>query len=105
MSFSRANAETRRRATGKRWTIVGTHLCSAAEVIGLNKMIDAGAVQVPKTYLGDWDSLPDLHQAMWENRLPEMIGGLSNAVANHALPVTGLKSVEELWAAWNSEEQ
>lgn len=82
--------------------IVGTHLCSAAEVIGLNRMIDAGAVQVPKTFLGDWDTLPALHQAMWENRLPEAIGGLSNAVANHALPMAGLKSADELWAAWSN---
>lgn len=82
-------------------TIIGTHLCSAAEVIGLNNMIDSGAVQVPETFLGDWETLPALHQAMWENRLPEDTGGLSNAVANHALPMTGLKSADELWAAWS----
>lgn len=82
-------------------SIIGTHLCSAAEIIGLNRMISSGAVQVPKTYLGDWQALPELHQAMWENKLPERIGGLSNAVANHAVPTTGLKSADELWAAWN----
>ena len=85
-------------------SIIGTHLCSAAEVIHLNQMIDAGAAQVPSTFLGDWDSLPAMHQAMWENRLPEMIGGKSNAVANHAVPVSGLKTVDELWAAWILEE-
>jgi acrylyl-CoA reductase (NADPH)/3-hydroxypropionyl-CoA dehydratase/3-hydroxypropionyl-CoA synthetase len=84
--------------------IVGTHLCSAAEVIRLNRMIEAGAVQVPETFLGDWDTLPEMHQAMWENRLPEMTGGLSNAVANHAVPIPDLKTVDELWAAWSAEE-
>ncbi len=82
-------------------SIIGTHLCSAAEVIKLNQMIDAGAVTVPTTYLGDWDKLPDMHQAMWENRLPEMIDGLSNAVANHAVPALGLKSADDLWAVWS----
>ncbi len=84
-------------------SIIGTHLCSAAEVIRLNQMIDAGAVQVPVTYLGDWDTLPAMHQAMWENRLPEMIDGKSNAVANHAVPMPGLKTADELWAAWTLE--
>ncbi len=86
-------------------SIIGTHLCSAAEVLGLNRMIDAGVAQVPPAFLGDWETLPALHQAMWENRLPEMINGLANAVANHALPCAGLKSADELWAAWGTQAE
>ena len=80
--------------------IVGTHLSNAAEIAGLNRIIASGAVRVPTTYLGAWDELPTLHQAMWENRLPEATGGAAKAVVNHALPEAGLKTRDELLIAW-----
>lgn len=83
-------------------SILGTHLCNAAEVLGLNQMINAGAVTVPEPYLGDWDDTALLHQAMWENRLPELTNGAVKTVINHALPMTGLRSLDELLAAWIS---
>ncbi|MGK0500383.1 MAG: acrylyl-CoA reductase (NADPH)/3-hydroxypropionyl-CoA dehydratase/3-hydroxypropionyl-CoA synthetase, partial [Oceanicoccus sp.] len=79
-------------------TILGTHLCNAAEVLGLNQMIDAGAVNVPEPYLGEWDDSARLHQAMWENCLPEVTQGAVKTVINHALPITGLKNMDELLA-------
>ncbi|WP_051341665.1 AMP-binding protein [Azospirillum halopraeferens] len=80
--------------------IVGTHLCNAAEIAALNRIIASGAVQVPAVHLGAWDSLPALHQAMWENRLPEATGGAAKAVVNHALPEPGLTSRDDLLIAW-----
>ena len=81
-------------------SIIGTHLSNAAEIAGLNRVIASGAVRVPTTYLGAWDELPTLHQAMWENRLPEATGGAAKAVVNHALPEAGLTSRDELLIAW-----
>jgi len=81
-------------------SIIGTHLSNAAEIAGLNRVIASGAVKVPATHLGEWETLPALHQAMWENRLPEATGGASKAVVNHALPEPGLKSRDELLIAW-----
>ncbi|HYG87927.1 MAG TPA: AMP-binding protein [Azospirillum sp.] len=80
--------------------IIGTHLSNAAEIAGLNRVIASGVVRVPTTHLGAWETLPTLHQAMWENRLPEATGGASKAVVNHALPEPGLKSRDELLIAW-----
>jgi acrylyl-CoA reductase (NADPH)/3-hydroxypropionyl-CoA dehydratase/3-hydroxypropionyl-CoA synthetase len=80
--------------------IFGTHLCNAAEIVGLNRMINAGAVQVAEPHIADWKALPTVHQAMWENRLPEHTGGTSNAIVNHALPEAQLKSRDELLTAW-----
>ena len=80
--------------------IIGTHLSNAAEIAGLNRVIASGAVRVPATHLGAWDALPALHQAMWENRLPEATGGAAKAVVNHALPEAGLTSRDELLIAW-----
>ena len=85
-------------------SILGTHLCNAAEVVKLNRMISSGAVKVPEPYLGDWDEIANLHQAMWENRLPEATGGAAKAAINHALPRMGLKNLDELLAAWSSSE-
>jgi acrylyl-CoA reductase (NADPH)/3-hydroxypropionyl-CoA dehydratase/3-hydroxypropionyl-CoA synthetase len=81
-------------------TILGTHLCNAAEVVGLNSMINSGVVKVPEPYLGAWDDTAELHQAMWQNRLPEATGGAVKTVINHALPMPGLKTRDELLAAW-----
>lgn len=80
--------------------ILGTHLCNAAEVIHLNSMISSDAVTVPEPYLGDWGEIARLHQAMWENRLPEVTGGAVKAVVNHALPRAGLNNYDDLLAAW-----
>jgi acrylyl-CoA reductase (NADPH)/3-hydroxypropionyl-CoA dehydratase/3-hydroxypropionyl-CoA synthetase len=80
--------------------ILGTHLCNAAEVIALNRMISSGVVSVPEPYLGSWESSAELHQAMWENRLPEVTGGAVKSVINHAIPLRGLKNMDELLAAW-----
>ncbi|MDJ0894609.1 MAG: AMP-binding protein [Alphaproteobacteria bacterium] len=80
--------------------ILGTHLSNAAEIAGLNRMIASGALRVPPPYLGRWDELPALHQAMWENRLVEATGGAAKAVVNHALPEPGLKTRDALYAAW-----
>ncbi|MBP2294816.1 AMP-binding protein [Azospirillum rugosum] len=85
--------------------IVGTHLSNAAEIAGLNRIIASGAVRVPTTYLGAWDELPTLHQAMWENCLPEATGGAAKAVVNHALPEAGLKTKDELLIAWAGQAQ
>ncbi|MBF0394577.1 MAG: zinc-binding dehydrogenase, partial [Alphaproteobacteria bacterium] len=84
-------------------TIIGTHLCNAAEIAGLNRVIASGAVRVPETFLGGWRDLPGLHQAMWENRLPEAAGGLAKAVVGHALPEAGLKSRDDLMVAWSQK--
>lgn len=84
--------------------ILGTHLCNAAEVISLNRMISSGAVKVPPPYLGGWDETAQLHQAMWENCLPEVTGGAVKTVINHALPLPGLKSLDELLAAWSEAD-
>ncbi len=72
----------------------------AAEVARLNRMIDAGMIGVDAPYLGAWAELPEMHQAMWENRLPEHAGGAAKAVVNHALPQPGLKHRNDLFAAW-----
>ena len=37
---------------------------------------------------------------MWRNRLPKYSGGHAKAVVNHALPETGLKDRDALFAAW-----
>ncbi|MCB1753401.1 MAG: acetyl-CoA synthetase, partial [Gammaproteobacteria bacterium] len=81
--------------------IIGSHLNNAAEIVGLNAMIDAGSVRVPEPHLGAWTDLPALHQAMWENRLIEATGGAAKAVVNHALPEAGLKSRDALYIAWD----
>jgi acrylyl-CoA reductase (NADPH)/3-hydroxypropionyl-CoA dehydratase/3-hydroxypropionyl-CoA synthetase len=47
-----------------------------------------------------WNGLPEAHQSMWENRHAG-----STYVVNHALPVMGLRSKNELleyWAASNA---
>jgi len=80
--------------------IFGTHLSNAAEIAGLNRMVASGTVRIAEPYLGPWADLPALHQAMWENRLPEQTGGAANAVVNHALPEPGLTSRDDLLTAW-----
>jgi acrylyl-CoA reductase (NADPH)/3-hydroxypropionyl-CoA dehydratase/3-hydroxypropionyl-CoA synthetase len=68
------------------------------------KLINSAAVQVPKPYLGAWEDTSSLHQAMWENRLPEATQGSVKAVINHAPPMPGLRDMDELLAAWSASD-
>ncbi len=81
--------------------IRGTHLCNAAEVAALNRLIEAGMAALDPPYLAAWDELPEVHQAMWENRLPEYAKGAAKAVVNHALPEPGLRDRDDLLMAWD----
>jgi acrylyl-CoA reductase (NADPH)/3-hydroxypropionyl-CoA dehydratase/3-hydroxypropionyl-CoA synthetase len=75
--------------------ILGTHLCNAYEVARMNRMIDAGQLEVTPPTVVDWTELPAAHQAMWDNR---HVG--ATYVCNHALPAAGLRSRDELYEAW-----
>ena len=78
-------------------SILGTHLCNAAEVVRMNDMIAAGLLEVTDPVVVPWEGLPDAHQAMWENRHSG-----ATYVVNHALPAMGLRSKDallEMWAA------
>jgi acrylyl-CoA reductase (NADPH) / 3-hydroxypropionyl-CoA dehydratase / 3-hydroxypropionyl-CoA synthetase len=80
--------------------IFGTHLSNAYEVTLLNDQIDAGLLEVTSPLVVPFDELPTAHQAMWENR-----HAAGNYVANHALPLPGLKTKEELFEAWAGQSQ
>jgi acrylyl-CoA reductase (NADPH)/3-hydroxypropionyl-CoA dehydratase/3-hydroxypropionyl-CoA synthetase len=75
--------------------IFGTHLCNAFEAVMMNDAIDAGLLQVTDPFVVNFDDMPEAHQAMWENR-----HAAGNYVANHALPLMGLKTKDELFEAW-----
>jgi acrylyl-CoA reductase (NADPH)/3-hydroxypropionyl-CoA dehydratase/3-hydroxypropionyl-CoA synthetase len=75
--------------------IWGTHLSNAYEVVRLNDEISAGLLSITEPTLVEWDKLPQAHQAMWENRHAG-----ATYVVNHALPRSGLKTKDELYAAW-----
>ncbi|HEX2915090.1 MAG TPA: AMP-binding protein [Chloroflexia bacterium] len=79
--------------------IWGTHLCNAYEVTLMNDQIDAGLLEVTDPLVVPFEEMPEAHQAMWENR-----HAAGNYVANHALPVFGLKSRDELFEAWAAQE-
>jgi acrylyl-CoA reductase (NADPH)/3-hydroxypropionyl-CoA dehydratase/3-hydroxypropionyl-CoA synthetase len=78
--------------------IWGTHLSNAYEIVRLNDEISAGLLTVTDPILTEWESLPEAHQAMWENRHAG-----ATYVVNHALPREGLKTKEELYEAWAEE--
>jgi acrylyl-CoA reductase (NADPH)/3-hydroxypropionyl-CoA dehydratase/3-hydroxypropionyl-CoA synthetase len=78
--------------------ILGTHLCNAYEVARMNEMIAAGVLEVTEPVVVPWSSLPEAHQAMWENRH----AGSTYAV-NHALPELGLTSRDALLEAWAAQ--
>ncbi len=78
--------------------IWGTHLCNAYEVLLMNDQIDAGLLEVTDPLVVPFDEMPEAHQAMWENR-----HAAGNYVANHALPLMGLKTKEELYEAWAAQ--
>lgn len=82
--------------------IRGTHLCSAAEIVALNRMVAGGLLPIDPPFLAPWAELPALHQAMAGNRLRETTGGCAKAVVNHALPEPGLADRDALYAAWGA---
>jgi len=75
--------------------IVGSHLSNAFEVARMNEMVEAGLLEVTTPLVVPWSEMPAAHQAMWENRHAG-----ATYVCNHALPVLGLRTREELFAAW-----
>jgi acrylyl-CoA reductase (NADPH)/3-hydroxypropionyl-CoA dehydratase/3-hydroxypropionyl-CoA synthetase len=80
--------------------IWGTHLCNAYETILMNDQIDAGLLEVSEPLVVDFDELPQSHQEMWENKHKS-----GNYVCNHALPLMGLKTKDELFEAWATLEK
>jgi acrylyl-CoA reductase (NADPH)/3-hydroxypropionyl-CoA dehydratase/3-hydroxypropionyl-CoA synthetase len=75
--------------------ILGTHLCNAYEVTRMNDMVAAGLLDVTEPMVVPWESLPEAHQAMWDNRHSG-----ATYIVNHALPASGLRSRDELFEAW-----
>ncbi len=75
--------------------ILGTHLCNAYEVTRMNDMVAAGMLDVTEPTVVAWQDLPEAHQAMWDNRHSG-----ATYIVNHALPVPGLRSRDELFEAW-----
>jgi acrylyl-CoA reductase (NADPH) / 3-hydroxypropionyl-CoA dehydratase / 3-hydroxypropionyl-CoA synthetase len=80
--------------------IWGTHLSNAYEILRLNDEIGAGLLSVTEPLLIPWEELPQAHQAIWENRHAG-----ATYVVNHALPRAGLKSLDELYAAWEEQRK
>ena len=78
--------------------IRGTHLSNAHEVQQLNAEIDAGEYDLATPAVVDWDAVPATHQALWDNDHDAEL-----YVANHALPVDGLRDRSELYEAWAAE--
>jgi acrylyl-CoA reductase (NADPH) / 3-hydroxypropionyl-CoA dehydratase / 3-hydroxypropionyl-CoA synthetase len=76
-------------------TILGTHLSNAYEVVRMNRMVDAGLLDVTEPVVVAWRDMPAAHQAMWENRHAG-----ASYVCNHAIPVLGLRTKTELFEAW-----
>jgi len=85
--------------------IVGTHLSNAAEAQAVSRVVSSGTVGAPEVHLFDWEQCPEAHQALWDNRLPELTGGARKAVLNHALPSRGIRSVDELLVRWQARDQ
>jgi len=78
--------------------ILGTHLCNAFEVVRMNEMVDGGLLEVTPPTVVSWPGLPDAHQAMWENRHAG-----ATYVVNHALPLMGLRTTDQLYEAWAAQ--
>ncbi len=78
--------------------ILGTHLCNAYEAQQVTADVSAGRFQLTDPVLVAFDELGQAHQAMWRNR---HAGG--SYVCNHALPRSGLRTAEELYAAWAAQ--
>ncbi|MEM8529401.1 MAG: AMP-binding protein [Chloroflexota bacterium] len=75
--------------------IWGTHLCNAHEILRLNDEISAGLLSITEPELVEWGELARAHQEMWDNRHAG-----ATYIANHALPRAGLKTKDDLYAAW-----
>jgi acrylyl-CoA reductase (NADPH)/3-hydroxypropionyl-CoA dehydratase/3-hydroxypropionyl-CoA synthetase len=75
--------------------IRGTHLCNAYEVTRMNDMVAAGLLDITEPTVVPWEGLPEAHQSMWDNRHSG-----ATYIVNHALPVAGLRSKDELFEAW-----
>lgn len=75
--------------------IRGTHLCNAYEVTRMNDLVAAGQLDVTEPTVVPWEGLPEAHQSMWDNRHAG-----ATYIVNHALPVAGLRSKDELFEAW-----
>ncbi|MEM1381762.1 MAG: AMP-binding protein [Pseudomonadota bacterium] len=80
--------------------IFGTHLCNAYEVSMMNKMVDAGLLDVTEPTVVPWEELPQAHQAMWDNTHTG-----ATYIVNHALPAKGLRSRNELFELWASQPE
>ncbi|HYW31801.1 MAG TPA: AMP-binding protein [Gemmatimonas sp.] len=80
-------------------SILGTHLCNAYEVTRMNEMVDAGLLDVTTPTVVHWNELAAAHQAMWDNAHAG-----ATYLVNHALPVLGLRSVDQLFEAWAAQE-
>ena len=80
-------------------SIKGTHLNNAHEVTEMNRMVDAGLLAVTEPTVVPWHQLPAAHQAMWDNKHAG-----ANYVCNHALPAPGLRSREQLFEAWATQQ-
>ncbi len=76
--------------------IFGTHLSNAHEVSKLNELVNAGLLEVDEPLVVPFEQAAQAHQDMWENR-----HRASNYVLNHAIPVVGLKTKDELYQAWS----
>ncbi|MBB6225873.1 acrylyl-CoA reductase (NADPH)/3-hydroxypropionyl-CoA dehydratase/3-hydroxypropionyl-CoA synthetase [Polymorphobacter multimanifer] len=75
--------------------IRGTHLCNAYEVTRMNDLVASGQLDVTEPTVVPWEGLPEAHQSMWDNRHSG-----ATYIVNHALPVAGLRSKDELFEAW-----
>lgn len=84
-------------ATSNVW---GTHLNNSYEVECLHRMIQTGNLSVTAPAVVPFDELPTAHQEMWENKHKS-----ANYVLNHALPLMGLKTKDELFKAWAREKK
>ncbi|QJR34927.1 AMP-binding protein [Gemmatimonas groenlandica] len=79
-------------------SILGTHLCNAYEVVRMNELVDAGLLDVTAPTMVPWNDLAQAHQAMWDNQHAG-----ATYVVNHALPMTGLRSADQLFEAWATQ--
>jgi acrylyl-CoA reductase (NADPH) / 3-hydroxypropionyl-CoA dehydratase / 3-hydroxypropionyl-CoA synthetase len=81
-------------------SILGTHLCNAAEVVQMNERIAAGLQAVTEPTVLPWSGLPAAHQAMWDNAHAG-----ATCLVNHALPALGLRGRDALFERWAAAER
>ena len=68
---------------------------TAREFVEMQERIAAGLLEVVEPVPVELESLPEAHQAMWENRHAG-----ATYVALHAVPRLGLKTRDDLYRAW-----